>query len=67
MATFTPVGRRRRISVNSAVERDWSARTHWIGNFAAVCIFSLVDLTLTVLCLAFTGFEELAQILAAAG
>jgi len=67
MVTLTPVDRRRRISVNSAVERAWSARTQWIGNFAAVCIFSLVGLTLTALCLALAGFEELVQTLAATG
>jgi hypothetical protein len=37
-----------------------------IGNFAAVCIFSLAGLILTALCLALVGFEEATQVVAAA-
>jgi hypothetical protein len=42
-------------------------RARLIGDFAAMCFFSLAGLILTALGLALVGFEALAQILAVAG
>jgi len=55
------------------IERGWlieepvRGRAQPLGDFAVVCIFSVIGLTLTALSLALVPVDQLAQILAVVG